>query len=824
MNPKHIENITDPQRIARAPYNFVELPEKVIEAELPLPDGDRYHPDRHTGRIECTLTTKSLLYTRCGWNPEDFAEHGEKTFQKLPNEIKNKRASFFINPKTQQPTIPGSSLRGMLRTLVEIVSFSKIDRVTDNKLFYRSLGDHALKRIYQANFVDDIGKVKHSPHPRADCYRAKVHAGFLLKRGNSFVIEECGYGRINFDLNNPPTASAISSLSHHQIYQIKEKVKTPNWQYQHKTIYADIDGQEKDHFFEEKQKKDKTGKKLYKRNGDPDFRHPNLYLRFRKVHSASFTPAPDLQKGTLVITGDMQHKHLEFVFLDEKLKEYRVTEEMVRRFQDDDQITKWQEKAYPKDKPSRDCRQQDGYLRDGEPVFFLLNDDGETVRFFGRAQMFRLPYEHSPLDFVPPKLRDASHTDIAEAIFGYVNGKEPREKARAGRVFISDATLNPNQEEKVKSSLNKNPVPILLSSPKPTTFQHYLVQQDVTQGNLKHYASNPPTDNEPGETVIRGHKLYWHKPAQIEVSRDASDTQTSDIKPIDPGIEFTFTIHFENLSKVELGALLWVLSLTSEKSQTLETGKPGEKYCFSLGMGKPLGMGAVKIDYELYLSDRTERYKKLFDGNLWHTAERNNTNTEEADCVKAFENFILDQTKGISEDEHPEGRRATSLKEVPRIEMLLAMLRCDLKLDEEQTRYMTIEKKEYVNRPVLPTSLQVMDIPDNRRHSLSASSSTNGKEEITSKPATQNQESARQAEISKLVQKQQLKEGQITEAKVTNKKEQGKQVTYEIIATSQKLTQKEPKKYETLSIGQIVQIKIAALREDGSIKSLKFVD
>lgn len=674
MNPKQIKNITAPQRIAKAPYNFVELPAKVVEAQ-PLPEGDRYHSERHTGRIECTLTTESPLYTRCGWSPEDFAEYGEKNFQELPDEIKNKRASFFINPKTQQPTIPGSSLRGMLRTLVEIVSFGKIDRVTDNKLFYRSLGDPALRDIYQANFVENLGQVQVSPHPQADCYRAKAHAGFLRKRNNSYIIEECGYGRINFDLNNLPNTSVMSNLSHHQIYQTKKKVKTPNWQYQHKTIYIDIEQSEQNHFFP--RQTNHHGKQ----------RHPDLYLRFRKVHSASLTEAPNLQKGTLVITGDMQHKHLEFVFLDKKLKEYAVSEEMVRRFQDDDQITKWQEKAYPKDQPPSACRQQDGYLRDGEPVFFLLNDDGETVRFLGRAQMFRLPYKHSPLHFVPPKLRDASRTDIAEAIFGYVNGIEPRAKTCAGRVFITDGVLKQNKGGKVKTNLDKKPVPILLSSPKPTTFQHYLVQQDVTQGNLKHYASKPPTDTEAGETVIRGHKLYWHKPCQIEVPEN-SDTQTSLVKPIDPKIEFTFKVYFENLSNVELGALLWVLD-RAEKPE----------YCLSLGMGKPLGMGAVKVKLDkLWLGDRTQRYSSLFsNNNQWELGETDNTDSHRQNCIKAFEQYILSHIDNIDR------AGATTLDDVRRIKMLLEMLRCDPTYETNQLEYMKLE--DFRNRKVLPTPL-----------------------------------------------------------------------------------------------------------------------
>lgn len=745
MSHKHISEVPEfikddkgkniPRR-AVAPYNFVELPEKVVPAQ-PLPSGDRYHLDKHTGKIECTLTTESPLYIRSGLTKEEF--QAGKEAKDLPD-------FFYTDPatKSEKPVLPGSSIRGMLRTLVEIISFSKIDRVTDNKLFYRSLGDRALQGIYSSNFVENLRQVQVPPHPQAHCYRAKVHTGFLRKHKNSYIIEECGYGRIDRVSTNRviPKLPNQSNFPTKPLYQGSRLGKTPSWTYQHQTIYIEMDKHEQNYFFPRQV------------NNNGKERHPDLYLRFRQVHSASFTPAPGLQKATLVITGDMQHKHLEFVFLDEKLEEYPVSEEMVRRFQDDDQITKWQEKAYPKDKPSRGYRQQDGYLQDGEPVFFLLNDDGKddkkTVRFFGRTQMFRLPYENSPLDFVPPKLRYASLTDIAEAIFGYVNGKEPREKARAGRVFISDATLNPNQEEKVKSSLNKNPVPILLSSPKPTTFQHYLVQKVTDKSQLKHYASKPPTDKEAGETVIRGHKLYWHKPARIEVPRDASDTQTTKIKPINQGIEFTFTIHFENLSKVELGALLWVLSLGSEKSQTLGTGKSGEKYCFSLGMGKPLGMGAVRIDYNLHLSDRSERYSRLFNDNhdQWKTGEEDQpqTSREEVESVKAFEKYVLDR---ICCQDYPKDKsreQLQHLKDLPRIETLLAMLQCNEIPDVEETRYMRIEPKpnEYAERPVLPTPLDIRGISDNRRlpnvHSSSGGTKENKsidnpkKKVISSKP------------------------------------------------------------------------------------------
>ena len=60
--------------------------------------------------------------------------------------------------------------------------------------------------------------------------------------------------------------------------------------------------------------------------------------------------------------------------------------------------------------------------------------------------------------------------------------------------------------------------PKILAGPKPTTFQHYLTQQEpdtiqeIVKGksksrmDLDHYGSNTPHD-----TTLRGHKLYWHR-------------------------------------------------------------------------------------------------------------------------------------------------------------------------------------------------------------------------------------------------------------------------------------------------------------------------
>lgn len=79
-------------------------------------------------------------------------------------------------------------------------------------------------------------------------------------------------------------------------------------------------------------------------------------------------------------------------------------------------------------------------------------------------------------------------------------------------------------------------------------------------------------------------------------------------------------------------------------------------------------------------------------------------------------------------------------------------------------------------------------------------------------------ESARQQEIAKVMESQNFQVDQILEARVT--KINGNRVTYEILGTI-KLTEKEPKKASVLQEGQTVNVRIASLKDDGSIKSVK---
>jgi hypothetical protein len=93
---------------------------------------------------------------------------------------------------------------------------------------------------------------------------------------------------------------------------------------------------------------------------------------------------------------------------------------------------------------------------------------------------------------------------------------------------------------------------------------------------------------------------------------------------------------------------------------------------------------------------------------------------------------------------------------------------------------------------------------------------------LLEKAAMAETQTQRRAEMKASITKQ-LGVGDITEAKVISKKDKGKEVTYEIVGTSIRRNNKEPKKFETLSIDQVVKVEIVEV-DDGIPKKFKRVD
>jgi len=93
---------------------------------------------------------------------------------------------------------------------------------------------------------------------------------------------------------------------------------------------------------------------------------------------------------------------------------------------------------------------------------------------------------------------------------------------------------------------------------------------------------------------------------------------------------------------------------------------------------------------------------------------------------------------------------------------------------------------------------------------------------LQEKAAIADNQAQRLAEIKASVT-QKFAVGDIIEAKVISKKDKGKEVTYELVGTSIRRNNKEPKKFEDLSVDQVVKVEVLEI-DDGIPKKFKRVD
>ncbi|MGH8884229.1 MAG: TIGR03986 family type III CRISPR-associated RAMP protein [Egibacteraceae bacterium] len=617
---EHLPHHVNPPdgRTATAPYNFVPLPQQVLLAERvvtgePWKAHDRWLPGTHSGWIDLQIETLTPLFVR---GPVLRQEGGWD----------KREARLRPEPWTTadgRPAIPGSSLRGMLRTLVEILAFATITPVSDAKPFFRTVSADRLGIAYR-NRVLQNGK-------------SKPEGGFLRRRGEGWVVE-------------PAMVLRVPHRKHAQGFGYRQHPSYhPDWALQHQQCWVQRDGE-----------------------------------RVTAIEIGAKRPKGDgWAEGTLVLTGSAPNKEAEFVFLANRAaKPAEVPDEVWERFHDDDQISQWQEKGFPEHEPAGGRRRAAGHLRDGEPVFFL-RESADQVRFLGRAQMFRFPYDRSMADLVPPALRGAE-LDVAEAVFGRVrkDRNDPLPTVK-GRVFVEDAVGVSHRRGWFEPDL----VPQILSSPKPTTFPHYLTQDGrQPKEALTTYLAGD-------ETTIRGHKLYWHRWGEDELadvcdrSQSPRSSQHTVIRPVRAGVTFEGRVRFENLSDVELGALLAALRLPSGCAH-------------KLGMAKPLGLGSVRITPALHLVDRAARYRSWSD-----TGQRPDQDAAvEAHCVDAFVAAVLAHA-GTSQEATLEEQEG--LRRVARLDALFTMLSWEEHPPREATAYMPLAG--FKDRKVLPTPHRVSD-------------------------------------------------------------------------------------------------------------------
>lgn len=544
-----------------APYNFVPMKKTVPYPHAEnLPAHNSTDEDFYSGSIVYTVTAMS-----------EISVGGEE----------KDGVSYFYKNADGEYAIPGSSMRGLIRSNAQILSGSYIgDDIDDYSLLYR---EFTTKGPLKDRYDVVLGADSISIGNRQVSVLKEVRAGYMKNEGGKYVIygteidKTVAKGEMNYYvLSERYINEHLSSFE----YLYTEEFGYP-LQYRKETVFEPYDSKHTKIDLDKNPEKRKEVKHWKPQNigGDinknyrPFFSRISYKLNDETNRVCGITSPDDvdtMQKGFLCGTGFMNEKKALYVIpaIDEE-NSFDVPERDVRAYAID--LNKKESILKGKGAGTYDyyALPKPGEVR---PVFYI---ESEGRKYFGYTPRLRLFYDHTVKEGLKQEKKEL---DYVRALFGYADEKD----ARKGRVSFEDVVEVHKgdavaDEESVALDAEDTAVSgqvrsYVLAGPKPTSYLDYLIQNNTKASTYN--------DKDFG---IRGVKQYWIKQEIDQEEPNAKGIKSaSTFETLPAGTIFRGTLHFKNLRKEELGLLLWSLELEGGSLQ-------------NIGKGKPYGFGAVKI-------------------------------------------------------------------------------------------------------------------------------------------------------------------------------------------------------------------------------------
>ncbi|MDW8354576.1 MAG: TIGR03986 family CRISPR-associated RAMP protein [Bryobacterales bacterium] len=567
------------------PYNFVPAPPRKI-ADAELGDGapvmhDQFHAHCYTGCIRVRMTAVTPLVV-----PD-------------PASARCKENDHWVFPLRQdgqgRPLIAASSVRGMLRSAYEAITNSRFCRFSEaykSRLGYRMEARQGLSLIPariaggHIELLTGTSKVGANGAPQGPMYAAWLPRYRRGRLSASAVRYENG----ELPQHGDEVDCRIELVTHHsgkfQYWAVRE-------------IRRAAPGNPEDGWV----------------RGWVCVTNANIN---RKHDERVFfiDPQQGQKLGPFPLTAALREQWKQLIADYRKLHEDDLAERKKRQQRPDEYLgdepgrTAWSRHVY-----------EAGYeeLRDGTLCYARLSSDKGGVEALFPVMISRELYACSPWDLLDASLRPAERIQElspADRVWGWVRtqplrGDEELHTAVRGRVRVGPVRCE--SEDAAETFPQELPLAIL-SAPKPQQGRFYVAKNKAGQAQkdglsrIEAGYSKLGTDGQ--EKGLRGRKVYphhaglppshWANPLEDRTQqgppyqeyrrpRDANGKEQQDNQNrsilgwVKPGAEFTFELYVENLSRVELGALLWLLRL------------PDEHYV-RIGGGRPLGFGSVRLE------------------------------------------------------------------------------------------------------------------------------------------------------------------------------------------------------------------------------------
>ena len=532
-------NSKEPVKVKQYPYNFVSLKDEkdvVYKGERKL--------GTNTGKLVCKLVNKTPLFIM-GKSEQDNKGHTKEWF------CREKGITI----------IPGSSLKGVIRNIIDVLTNSVIRNVEDEKLE---------QRMGAGKFESVFGIIESLPE---NGKKGIIVEAEKIKVKTKEKIE-IGHKKFKFKDNGKEFSKKYNEKD-----GLIERVKLKD------SIYN----------LKETEIKIKPGVTIVEK-----------LINNSKEYKNYLTGNENGVQGVLWFSSPIYGKIHEKLLIPKK--NGRKFEFSKEEYEDFKYIIKQRAERI---KNGKDINSSTFYydknLEIGDPVLFEVKD-GKMAEHLAFSEIPRLRYKFSPLDLVPEEFcpgDSLKKLSFSERLFGTTgdNTKKDEEKkdelvALSGRVFFEDA-----KNYKPEMIDNGNLVTLkAFGEPHPTLTTFYL---DNIEKNY----------NENKDVSIRGRKFYWHHKEKIGKSfseyRKSLEmpkiknkngkyenelAYNSSLELMDINNEFEFNVNFENLTDEELGVLIYAIEL--------EDG-----LLHKVGKGKAFGFGSCKIEIKEFLLENKDKYK-----------------------------------------------------------------------------------------------------------------------------------------------------------------------------------------------------------------------
>lgn len=618
------------------PYNFIPAPPRVLDdpdlGDYKPVDQDRLHMDRVTGSIRVEMETITPILVPDTEHVNE--DNGHKTYN-------------LLKGNDGKPLIPSSGVRGMLRSAYEAVTNSRLSRFSKQ--------DHGKRLAYRMQVEDGLRLIP-----------ARIENGAIhLLTGTSSILGDGSpdgsqyaawlprYRGIDKSTDTNDTkrysngllpehgdeVDCIVELIQHYRWNKKRSSHSPDFKYWRVKSIVKAGGRL--HNIVTNISESRNGRSWHESIGQEKRIHgwvciSNANIDRKHDERVFFSDSSSLDmKHSFSITDTHRNKWLELI------GNYQDIHQNELKKRDNDNIAY---DHYISREPGRTAWSRHVYLesekelKDGILCYVRLTENQDDVEALFPVMIARELYSASPWDLLHPSLRPAStFTELspADRIFGWVltdlgklkaESEEKMSTAVRGLLRVGPVICESTIAEAIEDFPDEGVPLAILASPKPQQGRFYVAksqngdaQDDRLPKDKVGYSSGKGLR---GRKVYPHHKAlpeyHWDNPMEDRTPRSQGpwqeyrrpdseklrNDQNHSIRGwVKPGCRFVFELHVTNLSKMELGALLWLLDLP-------------ENHYHRFGGGKPLGFGSIRlkaINCELFTGDELRKRYSAWD-------------------------------------------------------------------------------------------------------------------------------------------------------------------------------------------------------------------